>query len=126
MDQRSTDGAPLEKVEADKTPPVTVKPWGSLAYPQFSLLAGTWFFSALGQQMRQFTNLWLVYDITKDPLQLGLVGLFQGGPAILLGIFGGALADLVDRKKLIIISQSTSMLLAATLATLMLSGNIQV
>jgi MFS family permease len=126
LDQRSTDRAPLGNAEADKTPPVTVKPWGSLAYPQFSLLAGTWFVSALGQQMRMVTNLWLVYELTGDPLQLGLVGLFQGGTAILLGIFGGSFADLVDRKKLIIISQTTSMVLAATLAGLTISGNIAV
>ena len=126
MDQRSADGAPLGNAEVNTTPPVTVKPWGSLAYPQFSLLAGTWLISALGQQMRQITNLYLVYHLSGSTLQLGMVGLFQGGPAILLGTFGGSLADLVDRKKLIIISQSTSMTLAATLAVLTLSGNIEV
>ena len=126
MDEKSTDGTPLGSVEADETQPARIKPWGSLAYPQFSLLAATWFISALGQQMRQITSLYLVYQLSGSTLQLGLVGLFQGAPAIILGIFGGTLADLVDRKKLIIISQATSMLLAATLAGLTLSGNIQV
>jgi MFS family permease len=126
LDEESTGGAPLENVEVDETQPVAVKPWGSLAHPQFSLLASTWFISALGQQMRQITNLYLVYQLSGSTLQLGLVGLFQGGPAILLGIFGGSLADLVDRKKLIIISEATSMVLAAVLAGLTLSGNIEV
>lgn len=126
MDKSTTEGASDGSAGRDAATPVTIRPWSSLAYPQFSLLASTWFFSALGQQMRQITNLWLVYKLTGDPLQLGLVGLFQGGPAILLGVFGGALADLVDRKKLIIISEAASMLLAATLAVLMLNNSIEV
>ena len=48
---------------------------------------------------------WLLYKLTKSPLQLGINGLFRAVPAIALGIFSGALADRYDRKKLLLTTQ---------------------
>ena len=53
---------------------------------------------------------WHVYLLTKSPLALGAVGLVRVVPIILCSLLGGLVADAFDRKRLIIIAQ-TSMLL---------------
>ena len=59
---------------------------------------------------------WHVYTLTKSPFALGLVGLFRGVPIILCSLAGGVVADAVDRKKLMIVTQ-TIMLTSAALLT---------
>ena len=61
---------------------------------------------------------WLVYDITKSPLQLGLVGLVVATPAILLNLVGGVMADKLDQRRLIMTSQSIIVVLLLVLATI--------
>ena len=59
---------------------------------------------------------WHVYVLTKSALALGLVGLFRGLPVILCSLAGGVVADAVDRKRLMIVTQ-TVMLVSAGLLT---------
>jgi MFS family permease len=58
-----------------------------------------------------------VYQLTRSPLAVGLIGLAQLGPLIAFSLLGGALADRVDRRRLLIVSQlglaATSLLLVA-------------
>lgn len=46
---------------------------------------------------------WQVYDRTRDPLSLGMVGLAQFLPSMLLALFGGQLADRVDRRRILLV-----------------------
>ena len=46
---------------------------------------------------------WQIYEITKDPLSLGLIGLAEAIPAISVSLYAGHIADIVDRKKIIIL-----------------------
>ena len=59
---------------------------------------------------------WHVYLLTKSAFALGLVGLFRGVPIIICSLAGGVVADAIDRKKLMIVTQ-TMMLVAAALLT---------
>ena len=64
---------------------------------------------------------WHVYLLTKSAFALGLVGLFRGIPIILCSLAGGVVADAIDRKRLMIVTQtvmlaSAAMLTAGTLA----------
>jgi MFS family permease len=59
-------------------------------------------------------------------VQLGLAGFFQAFPFIIFGLFGGVLADTLNRKKLIAITHSLNVFPGLTLAMLTLSGHIQV
>jgi len=61
---------------------------------------------------------WHVYLLTKSAFALGLVGLFRAVPIILCSLLGGVVADAVDRKRLMIGTQSV-MLASAGLLTLM-------
>lgn len=73
-------------------------------------------FSVTGSQMQFVAINWHVYLLTKSAFALGLVGLFRGGPIILCSLIGGVVADAVDRKKLMIATQSLMLASAAVLA----------
>jgi len=60
---------------------------------------------------------WLIYNYTKDPLSLGMIGLAEAIPAISIALYGGHLADRFSRKKLILIFLSM-LLLVSILLTL--------
>ncbi|MFM7858423.1 MAG: MFS transporter, partial [Flammeovirgaceae bacterium] len=53
---------------------------------------------------------WQIYEITKDPLALGLIGLAEAIPAITVSLYAGHLADVVERKKIIIVCLITLVL----------------
>ena len=47
---------------------------------------------------------WQIYAITKDPLSLGLMGLAEAVPAISVSLYAGHIADIIDRKKIILLT----------------------
>lgn len=65
---------------------------------------------------------WHVYLLTKSPLALGLVGLVRVLPIIFCSLLGGVVADVVDRKRLMLVSQTVMLLAAAILAWITASG----
>ena len=65
---------------------------------------------------------WHVYLLTKSAFALGLVGLFRGVPIILCSLAGGVVADAVDRKKLMIVTQTIMLVSAAVLTAATLAG----
>ncbi|MBI2867373.1 MAG: MFS transporter [Chloroflexi bacterium] len=103
-----------------------IKPFASLAYRDFRLLWLGMPFSQAGQWMRNTANAWQVYHITGSSTLLGLTFLFQGMPSIVVGLFGGALADTLDRRRLMLVTQSLQIGLALLLGVLTASGAIQV
>lgn len=72
--------------------------------------------SVTGSQMQFVAINWHVYLLTKSAFALGLVGLFRGVPIILCSLAGGVVADAIDRKRLMIVTQ-TIMLMSAALLT---------
>lgn len=86
----------------------------SLRHRDFRLL---WFADAvsmLGTQMQRVAIGWQVYELTGDPLQLGLLGLVRFLPVLLFGIVGGVIADQRDRR--VILLASISVLAASSIA----------
>ena len=55
-------------------------------------------------QMQFVVLSWQVYEITKDPLSLGLIGLAEAIPAVCFALYGGHVADRKDRRKIAIIA----------------------
>ena len=72
--------------------------------------------STVALQMQAVAVAWQMYDITHNPLDLGLVGLIQFVPAALFVLVSGHLADRYDRRLIVRICQTVSALAAATLA----------
>jgi MFS family permease len=102
---------------------LTIPP--SLKFRQFTYLWSGQAVSIIGSQMQVAAILWHIHQLNDAPLYLGLVGLFRVLPIILLSAFGGAVADLTDRRKLLLVTQSSEAILALALWGLTLTGTIQ-
>jgi Transmembrane secretion effector len=72
--------------------------------------------SQLGQQMTAVAVAIQVYALTRSSFSVGLVGLFAFGPLVVFGLYGGAIADAFDRRKLALISSSGLWVLSIGLA----------
>ncbi|MCC7273725.1 MAG: MFS transporter, partial [Alphaproteobacteria bacterium] len=81
------------------------------------------FLSAFAAQFVAVAVGWYVYELTHDPLDLGLVGLFQFLPFPLLLFVTGAVADRFDRRRIMGTCIAAQMLCVAALLALMLSGD---
>lgn len=76
--------------------------------------------------MRNVANAYQVYQLTGDALLLGLTFLFQGVPTLVMGLIGGSLADLFDRRRLLQVVVASEAALVLLLALLTLSGHVAV
>ena len=106
--------------------PASLPPWASLRYRDYSFLFMLALFAVSAQQMRLAQNLYQVYEISGSAFLLGMTGLAQGVPIFALGLFGGTLADFLDRKKILLITTFGNLLVAVALGVLTLTGLIQV
>src|SRR5690348_5752564 len=82
--------------------------------------------SLMGSWMQNTAQPWLVYDLTHSKLLLGVVSFCSTVPVFFLTPFGGMVADRVDRRKFLLITQSAAMIQSAILAILTLTHMVQV
>jgi MFS family permease len=61
---------------------------------------------------------WLVYDLSHRPFDLGLIGLSRAIPLVVFSLFGGAIADRVNKKRLLYLTQTLAAVFAAILGIL--------
>jgi len=80
--------------------------------------------AAAANQMLTVAVAWQVYQLTGSAMDLGLVGLFQFLPRLLLTATAGNLADSHDRKKIAVAAQLLQVVVLATLLALTVSGDI--
>jgi MFS family permease len=104
----------------------SLQPWASLHYRDYSFLFLLALFATTAQQMRQAQNFYQVYELSGSAFLLGLTGLAQGVPIFALGLFGGTLADFLDRKKILMITTFGNLFVAVALGVLTLTELIQV
>ncbi len=96
--------------------------FAALRHRDFRLLWLGQIVSVTGSQMQFVAINWHVYLLTKSPFALGLVGLFRGVPIIICSLAGGVVADAIDRKRLMIVTQTIMLASAALLTAGTLSG----
>ncbi len=82
--------------------------------------------SLIGTWMQQLAMSWLVYRLTGSAFLLGVVGFVSQVPTFLFAPFAGVVADRVDKRRLLICTQSFAMVQAALLAFFVLAGSVQV
>lgn len=81
--------------------------------------------SLIGTWMQNVSQPWLVYDLTKSPLYLGVVSFASAVPVIVLSLFAGVFIDRVPKRKLLLITQSAAMVQAFLLAADVFLGWVQ-
>ena len=99
-------------------------PVAALRHRDFSIY---WSGSVVSQVGSQFTTVamaWQIYELTNSPLQLGLLGLARGAPMLVLLLFGGMLADAMNRRHLMMVTQIGQMFVSASLAVMTFLGQI--
>ncbi|HET7036273.1 MAG TPA: MFS transporter [Thermomicrobiaceae bacterium] len=99
---------------------------GALSVPEFR-----WFWygsivSNVGSWMQMVAMGWLILELTNSPFYLGLIGLVRAVPALSITLIGGVVADRVDRRGLLIVTQSAAGVLAVILGVLDFSGVITI
>jgi MFS family permease len=77
-------------------------PYAALQIRDFRLFILSRLFITLAIQIQGVVVGWQVYELTKDPLSLGLIGLAEAIPAITVSLYAGHIADIVERKKIIL------------------------
>ncbi len=87
----------------------------------FRLLWPANFFAYISRWMQMTLLIWLVLELTESPFFVALVGFCNMIPLLLFGVFGGVLADRVDRRKLLILSQLMNLSAAVFIIALLLS-----
>lgn len=80
--------------------------------------------SVIGTWLQKTAQTWLLYTLTKSPLLLGLLGVFQFGPTLLFSAFSGAIVDRFPKKKLLYCTQITFMIQAFILFILVYTNHI--
>lgn len=82
--------------------PVKADPYIALRFPEFRAYIGMRFFLTFAYQIQAVVIGWHIYQLTKDPLSLGLIGLTEAIPSIVISLYGGYVADKSDKKKLLV------------------------
>ena len=98
----------------------------TLRYRNFRLFFGGQCISLVGTWMQQVAVSWLVYRLTDSVFLLGIVGFAGQFPTFLFSPLAGVLSDRWNRRRILVLTQSLSMLQALTLAILVLTGAIAV
>ncbi len=80
----------------------------------------------VGWKFEEIIYYWLVWDLSRDPLMLGLLGATTGIPLVLFQLFGGVFADRVNRLRLLVSTQAVTGVLMLVAAGFTLPGAISV
>jgi MFS family permease len=110
----------VEKIESLK---ITFR---SLQYRNYRLFFGGQSISLIGTWIQRIATPWLVYDLTKSVVLLGLVGFVGQIPTFLFSPIAGVLTDRWNRYHIMITTQILSMVQAVILTWLVFSGTIRV
>jgi MFS family permease len=100
-------------------------PFIALRHKNFRLY---WFgmcISLIGTWMQNMAQPWLAYSLTKSPFLLSLITALQFMPVLLFSLFAGVIIDRLPKKRILIFTQSASLIITFILAVLVFSGKIQ-
>ncbi len=120
-DLASSAGVPPESFR--RGPRLTFR---ALRHRNFRLFVAGQIVSLIGTWMQNVAQSWLVYRMTHSSLLLGTAWFCTQIPVFALGPFGGLAADRFSRHRLVVLTQTLSMIQALLLAALTLTGTVQV
>ncbi len=114
------------EAEARKRPGRMRRTFSALQYREFRLVWIGAFTSTTGTWMQTVAQAWVVYSLTGSALLLGVDAFLSTGPMLLFSLFGGVIADRMERRKIMIASQVLQMLFAFVLAALLWTHTVQI
>jgi len=82
--------------------------------------------SSIGTWIQITAENWLILRLTDSGLALGITNALQFGPLVFFGLYGGVIADRFNRRRLLIVTQSTQAVLAAVIGSLVVTNLIEV
>ena len=100
--------------------------FSAFRYRDFRILWLGAFTSTTGNLMQQVAQSWLIFQLTGLSFYLGLTSFLAQLPLVLFSVVGGALADRVDRRRLLLFSQAVQMTTAFILTTLIFFDVIEI
>ncbi|HUK32958.1 MAG TPA: MFS transporter, partial [Vicinamibacterales bacterium] len=98
----------------------------ALRHRNYRLFFSGQLISLIGSWMQSVAESWLVYRLTGSAALLGVAGFASQIPVLFLATFGGTVADRYNRHRIIVITQTTSMILPLILAALVFTGRVHV
>src|SRR5207237_1196717 len=98
---------------------------GALQQRDFRLLWLGMVVSQTGSWMQQITQNWLLWELTHSPLMLGFYGLCRSVPFIAVSLYAGALADRVDRRRTLVLTNCVNALFPLAVGALVALGRIE-
>jgi MFS family permease len=127
--ERSLPGTESAPVKATRVSPrARIKlPDGlrSLAHRDYRIFFFTQLISLTGTWMQSLAQSWLVLSLTNSPAALGLIGVFQFGPTLILGIPAGVLVDRLPKRRLLIGTQLAFTIITGLLAFQVAIGRVE-
>jgi MFS family permease len=116
----------LRSAQAARPPSGASHAWRALRHRNFRLFFGGQSISLIGTWMTRIATSWLVYRLTGSALLLGTVSFAGQIPAFLVAPFAGVWVDRLDRRQVLVWTQTLAMIQSFLLAALTLSGHITV
>ncbi len=80
-------------------------PFAAVRERNYRLFVGGWLPASIGLQMQGLALAWEIWERTHDTLALGIVGLARALPTVLLALPAGRIVDLVDRRRVLVLTQ---------------------
>jgi predicted MFS family arabinose efflux permease len=106
--------------------PPEVSAWAPLRIRLFRFLWLAGIVSNLGTFMHTVGAGWAITELTENPTLVSLLQTMWAAPGFLIALLAGALADVVDRRRLMLATQFASMVIAGVLGALELTGELNV
>ncbi|MGH8861349.1 MAG: MFS transporter [Jatrophihabitantaceae bacterium] len=108
----------------DPPRPASHRMFRSLHVRNYRLYAGGQLVSLTGTWMQRVAQDWLVLELTNSGTALGIVTALQFGPALIVGLWGGVLADRGDKRRMLLATQAGLAAVALLLGLLTVTGAV--
>jgi MFS family permease len=96
-----------------------------LGYRNFALYWAGFASTNTGKWIEQTGAVWIAYELSRDPVLIGLIGLARALPTILVTPFAGVLADRADQRRLITLTQASGLATSLVLGLLVVTGRLE-
>ncbi len=100
------------------------KRFPALGYRDFRVLWLGMVFASGTLAFQYYAQMWLIYELTDSAWALGVLGALRGLAMLIFGLYGGALADRMDRRMLLFITEAAALIFALVLGLLVVFGEV--